>query len=75
MTQLIGVWNKDGLVSAVKVLKDIAKNTLNIVLNIVLNNVNRFGRTFITALEALHYPAERIEFFTFGANLTAMRAR
>jgi hypothetical protein len=49
----------------VKVLKDMAKN----ILNIVLNNVNKCGRAFITTSEALDYSTGRGEYFPVWANL------
>jgi hypothetical protein len=65
MTRFIGCWNKDRVVSAVKVLKDMAKD----ILNIVVNHINYFRRTFVTTPEALDYPAGRSEFLLVGANL------
>jgi hypothetical protein len=65
MTRFIGCWNKDRVVPTVKVLKDMAKD----ILNIVVNHINYFGRTFVTTPEALDYPAGRSEFLPVGANL------
>jgi hypothetical protein len=59
MARLLVLRNNDRVVSTVKVLKDMAK----IILNIVLNNVNECGRTFVTTPEALDYRAGRSELF------------
>jgi hypothetical protein len=61
----MSLWNKDIVVSTVKVMKDMAKN----ILNIILNDVNQFGRAFATTPEALDYPARRSEIFPVRANL------
>ena len=65
MTRFIGCWNKDRVVLTVKVLKNMAKD----ILNIVVNYIYYFGRTFVTIPEALDYPAGRSEFLPVGANL------
>jgi hypothetical protein len=67
----MGRWNEDGVVSTVKILKDMAKN----ILNIVVNNVNHFGRTFVTIPEALDYPTGRSEFLPVRANLQVCEGR
>ncbi len=61
----MGRWNKDRVVSTVKVLKNMSQR----VLDIVVNNVNNIERTFVTTWGALDYPAGRSEFFPSGANL------
>jgi hypothetical protein len=55
----------------VKVLKDMAKD----ILNIVVNNVYHFGRILMTIREALNYPTGCGEFFPVRANLQVLYAR
>ena len=65
MARFIGCCNKDRVVPTVKVLKDMAKD----IPNIVVNHINYFGRTFVTTPEALDYPAERSKSLPIGTNL------
>lgn len=65
MTRFMGGWNKDRVVSDVKVLEDMAEN----ILNVIVNDVDKIGRVSVTIPEALDYPAGRKEFFPIWANL------
>jgi hypothetical protein len=59
----MGRWNEDRVVFTVKVLNNMAKNELNIVVN-----VDYLGRTFVELPGALNHPAGACEITPIGSN-------